>query len=380
MKRAALAFRSFPAAFAIVLSALVVTAGPASAASQRTFVASTGIDSGNLTCSLVAPCRSFNVAINNTFPGGEVVILDTAGYGPMTITKSIKVIGPSGVYGGISVTGGANPTTGVVINAGDNDVVTLRGLDVSGVPGAPPLPQIGIAIQNAGAVHIEKSSIGNFTQDGGASACIKVVSPRPIKVFVNDSFLRECAVGIWVEGTGPDDASRIGLVVDNTRIQDALNTVVPGNTVALVQIDAVIASVRNSVLSFAGDGIYVSNSNVNVKNRVHVMGTQFSRFGGGAIETDGAPGASLHVNVALSQFNSSYAALLHHHGQVIFTSNMIANHNFGLVDCGGGAASVTSLGLGAGNGSNSVANSTGVGPPWPTGCSGNITPTQFQGM
>ena len=44
-----------------------------------------------------------------TTPGGELVILDTAGYGPMTIDKSIKVIGPSGVYGGISVLGGLGP-------------------------------------------------------------------------------------------------------------------------------------------------------------------------------------------------------------------------------------------------------------------------------
>ena len=89
------------------------------------------------------------------------------------INKSIKVIGPSGVYGGISVLGGVgNPTTGVVINAGDNDDVILRGLDITGVPGGRPLPLIGIDIQNAGAVHIEKSSISNFPEDGGA--CIQV--------------------------------------------------------------------------------------------------------------------------------------------------------------------------------------------------------------
>ena len=101
-------------------------------AAQRTFVASYGLTANTaFNCSLVAPCRSFNAAISVTDPGGEVVILDTAGYGPMTINKSIKIIGPSGVYGGISVLGGVGPppppTTGIVINAGDTDVVTLRG-------------------------------------------------------------------------------------------------------------------------------------------------------------------------------------------------------------------------------------------------------------
>ena len=115
---------------------------------QRTFVASYGLDPvvpgdhSTRPCNLPLPCRTFNAAIGNVIGGGEIVILDTAGYGPFTINKSVKVIGPSGVYGGISVQGaGTGLTTGIVINAGDTDVVTLRGLDIAGVPGAAPLPR-----------------------------------------------------------------------------------------------------------------------------------------------------------------------------------------------------------------------------------------------
>jgi len=365
----------FSSSLAIAVALIAIgLATPVLGASQRTFVASFGADVG--TCALLAPCRSFDYAISQTNPGGEVVILDTAGYGGMTIKKSIKIIGPSGVYGGISVLGGASPTTGIVVNAGDTDVITLRGLDISGVPGAAPLPLIGIDIQNAGAVHVEKSSIGNFTQD--TSACINVVAPKPIAVFVNDSFLRECRTGINVDGTGPDDASRISLVVDNTRIEHAVNTAAAGTT-AVHLSNAVVASLRNSVLAWGGDGLLASNTNTAVRARVHVTDSQLTRFGNGAIETAGAPSASLHVTVANTYFNNSNAALLHGHGQVILTTNVISNHNFSLVDCGGGAANVTSLGYGGGNGSNSVNINADVGPPWPAGCTGIITPTQFQG-
>jgi hypothetical protein len=350
---------------------------------QRTFVHSDPIGNDANPCTLASPCRTFGRAISVVNGGGEVVILDTAGYGPFTINKSVKIIGPSGVYGGISVQGGASGiTTGIVINAADTDVVTLRGLDISGVPGAAPLPLIGIDIQNAGTVNIERTSIANFTQGATTSACINVVSARAIKVFINDSFLRECAAGISAQGTGPDNTSRISLVVDNTRIQDSLDTVVPGETGAMVVSDAVIASVRNSVLSgeggAGGDGIYANNVNVNVFTRVHVIDSQLSRFGYAAIETDGAPGASVHVNVSNSHFNNNNAALLHRHGQVILISNVIGNNNFSLVDCGGGAPSVTSLSYGSGNGSNTIVNNTDVGP-FPAGCSGLITPTQFAG-
>jgi hypothetical protein len=369
-------FSSLRAIRALVSLATLAIAVPALAASQRTFVASFGIDVG--TCALLAPCRSFNFAISQTNAGGEVIILDTAGYGGMTITKSIKIIGPSGVYGGISVLGGASPTTGIVINAGDTDVVTLRGLDISGVPAVPPvlpLPLIGVDIQNVGAVHIEKSSIGNFTQD--TSACIHAVAAKPLAIFVNDSFLRDCRNGIFVDGTGPDDASRISLVVDNTRIEHMVNTTA-GGTVAVNLNDAVVASFRNSVLSWGGDGLLAHNTNTAVRTRIHIVDSQLTRFGNGAIETLGVPSASLHVTVATSYFNNSNAALLHGHGQAIFTSNVISNHNFSLVDCGGGAASVTSLGYSGGNGSNSVSNNADVAP-FPTGCTGIITPTQFQG-
>jgi hypothetical protein len=351
---------------------------PAWSAAQRTFVASFGLTTNTaFNCSLAKPCRAFNEAISVTSPGGEVVILDTAGYGPMTINQSIKIIGPSGVYGGISVLGaGSGITAGVLINAGDNDVVTLRGLDISGVTTNAPVPNVGIEIVNAGTVHIEKTSISNFTQDSGA--CIRLVSPRPVKVSINDSFLRECSEGIFAKGTGPDDAARVSLVIDNTRIQDGLNTEVPGATTALDLGDAIVASIRNSVGSWAGGGIFANNTNVNVRNRIHVIGSHLSRIGDAAIETIGTAGASLHVTMANSHFNNSNAVLKHGHGQAVFSSSVVANNTFSLLDCGGGAANVTSLGFGAGNGSNAITNNTDTGP-FPGGCSGLIAPTQFAG-
>ena len=56
---------------------------------------------------------------------------------------------------------------------------------------------------------------------------------------------------------------------------------------------------------------------------------------------------------------------------------MIANNANSLVDCGGGAAGVTSLGYGGGNGSNSVYNNSDT--VLPAGCTAYITPTQFIG-
>ena len=84
-------FLRFSSSFAIAVALFAFgLATSAFGASQRTFVASFGVDVG--TRALLAPCRSFNFAISQTNPGGEVVILDTAGYGGMTINKSIKIM------------------------------------------------------------------------------------------------------------------------------------------------------------------------------------------------------------------------------------------------------------------------------------------------
>ena len=78
---------------------------------QRTFVASVGSDAGP--CSITAPCRGFAAAVTKTSAGGEVIVLDSAGYGAVTITKSVSIIAPPGVYAGISVFSG----NGITVNA-----------------------------------------------------------------------------------------------------------------------------------------------------------------------------------------------------------------------------------------------------------------------
>jgi len=105
----------------VVAAAAALFAVGAGATSPRTFVASYGND-GN-PCSRVAPCRSFAPALAQTADRGEIVVLDSAGYGGVTIAQSVTVTAPAGVYAGSS--------TGVIIDATGIDVV-LRGLVING--------------------------------------------------------------------------------------------------------------------------------------------------------------------------------------------------------------------------------------------------------
>jgi hypothetical protein len=61
--------------------------------------------------------------------GGEITAIDSAGFDPVTITKSITITSPPGVEAGIAANAGGNAIT---INAGSSGVVALHGLTLEG--------------------------------------------------------------------------------------------------------------------------------------------------------------------------------------------------------------------------------------------------------
>ena len=124
----------FSATLAIALACIPALAAP------RAFVASNGSDRGAARCTLNNPCRTFQVAHNAVDAGGEVVALDTAEYGSVTVTKSISILGSPGSVAIITVATGS----GVVVATPGVSVV-LRNLNITGVTGN------GIAWITAGA-------------------------------------------------------------------------------------------------------------------------------------------------------------------------------------------------------------------------------------
>src|ERR1700712_2824888 len=102
----------------------MLASAPASAQATRTWVSGVGDDVNP--CSRTAPCKTFAGAISKTAPAGEINCLDSAGFGAVTITKSISIL-CNGVVGGILSAG----TTGVIINALASDRVILKGLDIN---------------------------------------------------------------------------------------------------------------------------------------------------------------------------------------------------------------------------------------------------------
>jgi hypothetical protein len=163
-----------------LLAAVAIAPLRAGAVVQRTFVSGQGSDANP--CSIAAPCRSFAAAIAQTVSGGEVVVLDSAGYGPVTITSAVSITAPPGIYAGVSVSSG----DGVVINAGASDRVVLRGLNIVAIPG---VPVAAIRFLSGGALVVEGCNVT------GMPSGIVFQPPATATLWVSNSFFSGRGLG-----------------------------------------------------------------------------------------------------------------------------------------------------------------------------------------
>ena len=115
---------------ALVCAAFIFGAATLNAQATRTWVSGVGDDVNP--CSRTAPCKTFAGAISKTAEGGEIDALDPAGYGTLTITKSITVDGGTG-SGWASVLNSS--TNGFTVNVTTNPstaFVILRNITING--------------------------------------------------------------------------------------------------------------------------------------------------------------------------------------------------------------------------------------------------------
>ena len=217
--------RSLRSACVVLMAFGAVASLDAAATAQRTFVRSDGHDSN--ACSLAAPCRGFAAAMAQTSPGGEVVVLDSAGYGPVVISQAVTLVAPPGVYAGISVFAG----TGVTVNAGPGNEVTLRGLTINSLGGTT-----GIAFNSGDALYIDSVIVSGFSGAGGIGLNA-APGAATAGLFIQDSTFRDNAVGLWTTTT----SGTLTLEVERAVFErDSVGAAVQGNVVGSIHASAFI--------------------------------------------------------------------------------------------------------------------------------------------
>lgn len=207
-----------------VLLALLICGAATLQAQVRTWVSTEGVDTNP--CTRALPCRNFDVATNAVATGGEVVALDSGGYGPVLVTKSVAIIAPSGIHAAIA------PTTGaaITVNAGSS-LVVLRGLYLNS-QGALS----GIALNSAQVLYIESCVVSGFSQQG---LNLVVNFPGTGQVLIHDTLVRDSQTGL--EARQDHSSGTLEIEVDRARFfgNSGLGMWLDGGTRSLIRNTAV---------------------------------------------------------------------------------------------------------------------------------------------
>jgi hypothetical protein len=233
-------------ASAIFLALLAI---PANAQATRTYVSGVGDDANP--CSRTAPCKTFAGAISKTASPGEINCLDPAGFGAVTITKSITILCDSVSNGGVLVSG----TNGITVNLSSAGQVVLSGLDFEGIGSGLN----GVSMVGQGKLIIRNSTIRDFATYG-----VNVQAAASARVAVINSLITNCAGGglfmqgasgasnsAFLENTVLDSNANFAASVSGPSTLYLIGSVLTGGT-GIVNSGGTVISYGNNVIRNGG--------------------------------------------------------------------------------------------------------------------------------
>ena len=221
----------------------------AQAQATRTWVSGVGDDANP--CSRTAPCKTFAGAINKTADCGEIDVLDPGGFGPVTLTKGIKIDGGGGEGGMVaSILQNAANQNGVNVNNSSANCAwdVLRNLDINGAN----VGLNGINFIAGGTVALENVDVENF-----AGSCVNISQAAPMGFNAYNANFEHCTTtGVLVNYTG-GGTERVTL--SNVKISKS-------NGFGLSVTGIARVAVRDcDINQNGGGGVLASGANANVQ-------------------------------------------------------------------------------------------------------------------
>lgn len=233
--------RTSVAAFAAALAS-----SPAHALLNRAFVSGKGTDSA--ACgTATSPCRTLQFVHDTIIAsGGEIDILDPAGYGSLAITKPLSVVNDGVGTAGIQTASAGN---GITITVAAGEAVHLRGLTIEGAGTSSN----GIVFNGAGTLDIANCVIRHFTSDGVLVRPNAASEFSIIDTIVADNGSNGIEIGLVGAATVKGVMDRVA-----TMNNASANLWINGNGSGVS--GTLTVTVSESVMTNGGNGIFVSAS------------------------------------------------------------------------------------------------------------------------
>jgi len=262
----------------------------ANAQATRTWVSGVGADDNP--CSRTAPCKTFAGAISKTATNGEINCLDPAGYGAVTITKSIT-IDCEDTQGAIL----ASLTNGIILNAANIDV-RIRGIDINGAGNGINCIRVlgsgtvkltldevvcsgfathGISIETStgsSKIVVWNSSFRNITGNGINTF---ITGTGSTTIAVDSSLFAFCGIGVNL------GLAAVGSVNDSTITNNTTGAQASGNTSILSLKDNQITHNTTGVLAGSSATIRIGG-NLITGNGTGLSGSNIFTWGGNFVD------------------------------------------------------------------------------------------------
>ncbi|MGC2236573.1 MAG: hypothetical protein WA584_10455 [Pyrinomonadaceae bacterium] len=270
----------------------------ANAQATRTWVSGVGDDVNP--CSRTAPCKTFAGAISKTATNGEINCLDPAGYGAVTITKSLT-IDCEDTQGSIL----ASLTTGIIVNGANVDV-RIRGISINGAGNGINCIRVlgsgtvkltldevvcsgftthGVSIETStgsSKIVIWNSSFRNITGNGINSF---VTGAGSTTVAVDSSLFAYCGVGVNL------GVASVGSIVDSTVTNNTTGIQAAGGTSFLNAVGNQITHNGTGVSALSSSTIRIGN-NLVTGNGTGLSGTNIFTWGGNQVDGNTSNGTN----------------------------------------------------------------------------------------
>ena len=230
---------------------LTLPVSQASAQTMRTWVSGVGDDAN--TCSRTAPCKTFAGAISKTPANGEINCLDPAGYGTVTITKSITIDCHEAL--GSIIGQGANAIN-IAFDSFGGDVrktVNLRNLMIQGADTGLS----GINISGAGAgsiVNVQDCLIDGIYGNPGAG----IIDSRGngVLTVVNTTVRNVGGAGIQAQSSG----GLLTVTLVNDQVLNALVDIAVGTGAAVHVGNSTVSNSGAIGAAISGGGLNIDSS------------------------------------------------------------------------------------------------------------------------
>jgi hypothetical protein len=242
-----------------------------------------------------APCATLNQALQNSSPGGQIVVVRGNAFGPIYLTGSIAIIGPAdssfeiansgaapGCIGAAPGTCAASTTAGVEIVAGTSDVIKLKDVSISGgssgttalkVHSAFGVSLTGVKLRGGSSasltsmmlvdssqgsqvqIYLHNSDVGFSSFGGGIS--VAPTGATPIRMNINNSEVHNALFGLQAISTGLTGSANIQTLVDATQFFSFNNSAI--SVASSASANGAAVSLTRSAITNTGGAAFKAN-------------------------------------------------------------------------------------------------------------------------